>query len=365
MKELFTISGRLFSIVDKERLIISIDNGHFYDIYGNAVPAEESFIMRYEDEKDDDPWDNYWIDHEGLDEKLISESTIEVEWDIDEGFGNFGFKNRAGEFVIEPQYEYAHEFTCGLASVNLKRTWYRTPEGRRYYENHYGYINERGETVIPFAYDAAWPFNKYGIAVVETLTDSHLIDTKGNIIEEMEPYDLWHYYDYEDRFIKFTYHTDIYDDNAPFGLYDTKERKILFMPSVDDVIEWNEDEILIYMRDGEYGGSDFRQYYINSKGEKKYPWLLHKGFSIVERPNANGISVVAVTKFFDAPEDARIYSEHNGKKYERRFFYGLYSAKEKFIVPTEYEKIIPISDVYFACYKEGAFHIIMAEEQDW
>lgn len=29
-----------------------------------------------------------------------------------------------GEFVIEPQYAYAYEFTNGLVAVNLNRTWF-------------------------------------------------------------------------------------------------------------------------------------------------------------------------------------------------------------------------------------------------
>ena len=124
-------------------MIFCIDNAYF-DINGNAVPDEFSFHKNHDD--DDDDWYQYWMDDEGLPEPLKAESTVEPEWEIDDAFGNFGFKNKDGEFIIEPQYAYAHEFTCGLASVNLNRTWYRTPEGRRYYENHYGYIDGNGDS---------------------------------------------------------------------------------------------------------------------------------------------------------------------------------------------------------------------------
>ena len=107
--------------------------------------------------------------------------------------GNFGFKNKAGEFVIEPQYAFAHEFTCGLAAVNLNRTWYKTEEGRRFYENHFGYIDDHGKTIIPFDYDEAWPYNKYGVAVVETLDDVFLINTTGKTISGT-PIDSKHFH---------------------------------------------------------------------------------------------------------------------------------------------------------------------------
>ena len=86
---------------------------------------------------------------------LLSENVGEIIEEIDDIFGCFGFKNEAGEFVIEPQYAYAYDFTNGLAAVNLNRTWYKTEKGERYYENHYGYIDFNGKTVIGFNYDEA------------------------------------------------------------------------------------------------------------------------------------------------------------------------------------------------------------------
>ena len=150
----------------------------------------------------------------------------------------------------------------------------------------------------------------------------------------------------------------------PIGLYDTKERKIILEPSVGGAIEFDEDEILIYTLGGEYGEGDFRQYYINSRGEIKYPWLYNKDFAIVERPNKLGIAVVAKSKFFELKGEPRSYFSANGKKYERVYYYGIYSSKEKSIVPLEYEKVISLSDIYFACYKNGTFTVVKAEENN-
>ncbi len=369
MKELFSKPGKSVRLADRERMIFDFGNGIYYDIKGNTVPAEESFKYSYNDDSPDDLWEQEWIENEGIEEKLISESTTEPEYEIDDLFGNYGFKNKAGEFVIEPQYAYAYDFTCGLAAVNLNRTWYKTEDGRRFYENHFGYIDDHGKTVIPFAYDEARPFNKYGVAVVETLKDVFLIDTAGKIIPGTENLAFEHYYDYDDRFLEFTdketkFNYE-YGDDLPLGLYDTKERKVLLEPSVDDVIQWSEDEILIYERGGEYGESDFRQYYINSKGEKIYPWLNNKNFSIVEIPNKLLVTVVAVSKYIELSGNPSSYIPVNGKKYKRVFLYGLYSPKEFFILPMEYEEIFEVIDNVFACKKDGICTLIALDESDY
>ena len=141
MKVLFTKEGKRVHCADEEKQIFCIDNV-FYDKNGKITAPVKSF---YADFEDDDQWYREWMEYEGIEEPLKSESIIEVEWEIDDGFGKFGFKNEAGEFVIEPQYAYAHEFTNGLACVNLNRTWYKTDKGKRYYENHYGYIDKNGK----------------------------------------------------------------------------------------------------------------------------------------------------------------------------------------------------------------------------
>ena len=364
MKVLFSKQGKSCYVVDKERVIFCIDNSYF-DINGNEVPDEEKFHKNHNEDDDDDRWYQYWMDYEGLPEPLKSETTVEPEWEPDDVFGNYGFKNQAGEFVIEPQYASAHEFTCGLASVNLNRTWYRTPEGKRYYENHCGYIDGNGQTVIGFQYDEARPFNKYGVAVVTRITDDfyHLIDLKGNEIPDTR-FSYISYYDYNYRYFEFSRDND---DDALIGLYDTKERKVLFEPRFNDISVTDDNHILIWEweRDGEYGESDFRQYYINRNGELVYPWLSTQRFAIICKPDSNNVAAVAISQYTELPENhpSRYYL-HNGKKYDRKFVYGLYSSKEEFLLPTEYEKIKNMVDTIWGCYKDGVFTFVQTEPND-
>ena len=364
MKLLFSVPGENIWMADKERMIFRTAGGNYYDINGNAVPAEAEW-EGLSCPQHDNPWDSDWVEYEGLDEPLVSESTVEVDWEIDDGFGNFGFKNRAGEFIIEPQYAFAYEFTCGLAAVNLNRTWYRLTNGQRVYENHFGYINGRGETVIPFMYDEARPFNKYGVAVVEDRKKRYLIDTNGNVIpgtELLHPTDL---YDYSDRFLQFVYDSKNWELDGPVGLYDTKERRIILEPSADDTIEWEEDLICIYERSGAFGGSDFRQHYINSKGEKLFPWLLDKGFAIVERPSKYLVSVVAIAEYTEISGNSGSYISHEGKKYERTYRYGLYSSGERFILQPMYELITELSDNIYGCVRDGVVSVMQLDDYNW
>jgi hypothetical protein len=166
--------------------------------------------------------------------------------------------------------------------------------------------------------------------------------------------------------LEFSYNEDAaYDYNNSVGIYDTKEKKVLIQPSVDDIIEWNEDCIKVYTRNVEYGKGDFRQHYINSKGEILYPWLYNKGFSIVEIPDVNKVTAVAISKFTELSGNPGSFFEHNGIKYSRKHIYGLYSSKGKFLLPIEYDNIKNLCNNIWACSKDGIITIVETEKEDF
>src|SRR5688572_22466534 len=78
----------------------------------------------------------------------------------------WGYINRTGEIVIEPQFFAANEFSEGLAAVRLGGT--------------YGYIDSGGEFVLPAKYDLAEPFRN-GLALVHIDGKPYMIDKKGTI----------------------------------------------------------------------------------------------------------------------------------------------------------------------------------------
>lgn len=362
MKKCFQRKCKSIELVNKEKLIFEIDKSYYVDIKGNIVSTED-FEIDNDDYYSEDPFESDWIEYEGLEEKLVSESVIEVTHEIDDIFGKYGFKNKAGEFVIEPQYAFAYDFTHGLAAVNLNRTWYKTEDGRRLYENHYGYINHLGKTVIPFMFDEAYPFNKYEVAVVDQVGKyGMLIDLDGNFIEGTENLVFDHYYDYKTRFLEFTYRTDEYDEDGPRGIYDTKERKILFEPPVPEFIEWDEEHILMYDNVSNSDGWDFYQYYINSKGERLYPWIPDRKFNLVEIPNKSLLAIVAVKNNITYPENPTGDYICNGKIYKQEYFYGVYSSDKKLELPLEYDEITEVTDNVFTCVKNGQVYVYRYEK---
>lgn len=66
--------------------------------------------------------------------------------------GKWGFINKAGEMVIEPQYEDARSFSNGFAAVK--------------YDDMWGFIDEKGNPVIEAQFEGVKDFNTSGCAYV-------------------------------------------------------------------------------------------------------------------------------------------------------------------------------------------------------
>ena len=83
--------------------------------------------------------------------------------------GVFGYINKNGEYIINPQFEYASWFSEGLASVGIG--------------DKYGYINKKGEIAINPQYEGASDFYE-GLAAVKIGEKWGFINKKGQIAIE-------------------------------------------------------------------------------------------------------------------------------------------------------------------------------------
>ncbi len=101
---------------------------------------------------------NVVIDFKYIDAFMFSEGLAVVSFDGDYTHRKYGFIDKTGNIVIEPQWEYAQVFKEGYCIV-----------GDRVEEIpglvHYGYINIKGELVIPIGLAVASDF-KDGLALV-------------------------------------------------------------------------------------------------------------------------------------------------------------------------------------------------------
>lgn len=92
--------------------------------------------------------------------------------------GSHGYVDSTGKEVIPTRYDYARDFSDGLAAVRKKN-------------GKWGFINKQGKVVIPFKYDFARRF-KHGFSRVKITGDSilsekqGLIDTQGNVVVPIE-----------------------------------------------------------------------------------------------------------------------------------------------------------------------------------
>lgn len=75
--------------------------------------------------------------------------------------GKWGFVDRSGQMVIEPQFEDAKSFLCGFAAVKENDKW--------------GYIDKTGKIIINCTFEDANSFSKYGVASVKHNDEWNLI----------------------------------------------------------------------------------------------------------------------------------------------------------------------------------------------
>ena len=109
----------------------------------------------------------------------MSEEMMRIEED-----GKYGYYQLKGKTRIEPQYEEAYDFSEGLAAVCMKdegewKVVNGVPERVRYIE--WGYIDKTGKMAFDEKYRSAEPFYE-GLARVRTEDGYGYIDKKGDVV---------------------------------------------------------------------------------------------------------------------------------------------------------------------------------------
>lgn len=169
---------------------------------------------------------------------------IDLAYHSDYDPGIWGFINEDEQEVIAPQYIYAFDFEEGLAIV-AKGEWTRDPKwdnknnSDKYWTEQelWGAIDKTGHEIIPCIFDeiktfadtndvfmahyGGWDNGKWGV-----------IDRKGEWVAEPTFDDFG--YEYRDGLITF-YASDKWDDDVPLGIYDLKQKRVLFEPQFFDV----------------------------------------------------------------------------------------------------------------------------------
>ena len=95
-----------------------------------------------------------------------------VIFQVENCYGYYGYIKTNGEFIIEPQFDYAKPFSAnGLAVVRIK--------------DKYGYIDKTGKRVIEPQFDWAEDFHfENGLAAIEINGKYGFIDKTGKMVIE-------------------------------------------------------------------------------------------------------------------------------------------------------------------------------------
>ena len=158
--------------------------------------------------------------------------------------GTWGFIDETGVEVIPPQYIYAEDFSGGIAIVckgkwTKDRKWDNKYNTGKYWtdEELWGAIDKTGNSVIPFIFDEIKHFSdteEVFMAHIGGWENGHwgVIDKHGNWLAD--PVFAGIDYEYFDGLFAF-YESDNWNDDVPLGIYDVKQKKVLFPPQFFDV----------------------------------------------------------------------------------------------------------------------------------
>jgi hypothetical protein len=100
--------------------------------------------------------------------------------------GKWGFVDKNGRLVIDPQFEDASDFSDGLAPVKIhsEETTWCPPDAsgsRSGFTMKWGYIDKTGKLIIPAQFESAAPFSE-GLAVIHNCEQAFFIDKTGKIV---------------------------------------------------------------------------------------------------------------------------------------------------------------------------------------
>jgi hypothetical protein len=172
--------------------------------------------------------------------------------------GKYGFIDRTGKFIIEPEYDFALSFEDGLAAVEKdgkygfintrgeliighqfdEAHWFREGLASVQKDGKFGYIDKTGRLIVPFVYDDTFMFSE-GLADVEIDENCGYIDGGGTVIIPLK-YDVCY------RFIE---GTAVVEDSDGVSYLINKKGGVLETPTKVDRIHRPEPGIEAFWDD--------------------------------------------------------------------------------------------------------------------
>ncbi len=260
-------------------------------------------------------------------QNLFSENLLCVKKD-----GKWGYVNKKGEYVIEPKYDVAYNFTeCGIARIG---------QGNEYEIILFGYINKKGETVSKAKFSGASDFYDCGLAAVRDEDGWGIIDEKGELVVKCKYKKI-----------------EIYDSGAIIAT-DSKGNSYLLSKKGDslsngyEIIFWNKNaNVGVVYEDGEIG-------IINEKGKEILKMtddiddlggFNAAGIGCYKENNKFGIINIKGKKITDAIYDDWLFFTENGlSPFKRDGQWGIINSRGKVVLePGDYRSIYSLDVVNY------------------
>ncbi len=345
-----------------------VDTGedwYFIDTNGNEIKIESARGEKYEEVGD------Y---HEGLcrvSTLKLRQFDLSYHSDYGDIAGIWGFVNEEGKVVIEPQYIYANDFEDGLAIVckgkwTIDKKWDNEYNTGRYWTEveKWGAIDLTGKEVIPFVFDEIKNFNDTREAFIVHYggwKEGHwgVIDNRGNWLAEPVFEDID--YEYQDGLFAFYQEDKWSDDNVPLGIYDVKQKKVIFEPQFTDVTFYEDGWICVEVYDKKLGRTIDKL--IDRTGKEKFPSVYTHIFArddyyevIIKDENGrskgiidkNGNIILPCSKELDVDNffNSGIYYRQRRFIFEDNEKKGMKDFDGNVIIPAKYRNIYGIEDPF-------------------
>ena len=328
---------------DKSIIVNSTNKGNTEE----KIKYREDQVLFLASDRCDNDDDSHIINYYNYKGDLLSQSDSYIGYYAENGLavaydqstGLVGYVDKDGVYQIEPIYEDAAPFSKdGIAMVEKK---IENTDDMYGYDYKVGYINSKGEEIIPCIYDKATSFFDCGYAIAKreeyTYDDSgiaisgkliyYILDKKGNEIAKKE------------------------------NVYENTDKEYLFMPSSGDnaIIAVFEDYYLCTMGIYDYSGNEL---YVD---EIQNSYAGKDGIyrQLVKMDEEVGQEIIATEKF-NGKEFVDIKESLGYNLYSKRvattqsgYGYGIEVDGET-VIPFEYDQISTCGDYFVGIKYTGS-----------
>lgn len=246
--------------------------------------------------------------------------------------GKWGYVNHKGEYIINPQFQWANLFSDGMAKVGI--------------DEKTGFINKKGEIIISPQYSSSTKFHDGKAWVVRPENAPELIDKKGKVLLTYKKGRSVHIFS-EGLAI-------VTDDNENNWVINEKGETVFkLLEQHAFCSNYTEGTAVIKNKDWDYGYVDKKgQIIIGCQFDNAEPFK--DGKAIVQKGDMYGV-IDKEGKFIINPQFKKMIYDNGGYVVSIGDKYGWCNNKGKLIINPQFDAFLP--------YKNNKFTAVMSNSK--